>query len=67
MVIDIVFLCAYETGEPKCISDDEVSAIYWMSFNEILSSTNSPSWLIESLNKAEEVRLVSEKWTNLFL
>jgi NADH pyrophosphatase NudC (nudix superfamily) len=61
MVIDIVFLCTYQSGEPKCISSDEVSDVHWLTFAEVLSNTNSPRWLVESLKKAEKVRLEIEK------
>lgn len=55
-VIDIVFLCRYESGEPKCMSDDEVSEIYWMSCKEILENKSVPVWLKESIGKAENIR-----------
>jgi 8-oxo-dGTP diphosphatase len=56
-VIDIVFLCKYEYGEPRCISADEVSEIYWMSSTEILEHKSAPIWLKESTEKAENIRL----------
>lgn len=56
-VIDIVFLCKYKSGEPKCISVDEVSEIYWMSSTEVLEQRTAPIWLKESIEKAERIRL----------
>lgn len=56
-VIDIVFLCKYKSGEPKCMSTDEVSEIYWMSSEEILGNKSAPVWLKESIEKAESIRL----------
>lgn len=44
VVIDIVFLCKYQSGEPKCISTDEVSDIYWMASKEVLMDKNAPIW-----------------------
>lgn len=61
IVIDIIFLCKYQSGEPKCMSDDEISEIYWMSTTEILENKNTPIWLKESINKAENIRLKIEK------
>lgn len=60
VVIDIVFLCKYQSGEPKCMSADEVSAVYWMSSTEILGSKNTPIWLKDSIEKAENFRLKIE-------
>jgi 8-oxo-dGTP diphosphatase len=56
-VIDIVFLCKYQCGEAKCMSEDEVSEIYWMSSTEILEHKSAPIWLKESIEKAEKIRL----------
>jgi 8-oxo-dGTP diphosphatase len=56
-VIDVVFLCKYQSGEPKCMSVDEVSEIYWMSSTELLENKNAPIWLKESIEKAENIRL----------
>ncbi|WIV11045.1 NUDIX domain-containing protein [Proteiniborus sp. MB09-C3] len=61
IVIDIVFLCKYKSGEPKCMSADEVSEIYWMSKAEILENKNTPIWLKESIEKVESIRLKIEK------
>jgi 8-oxo-dGTP diphosphatase len=60
-VIDIVFLCEYQSGEPKCISADEVSEIYWMSSTEIFEHKNVPVWLKESIEKADNIRLEVNK------
>ena len=57
MVIDIIFLCKYKSGEPRCISVDEVCEIYWMSSEEILESKSAPIWLKESIIKVESIRL----------
>lgn len=60
VVIDIVFLCKYQSGEPKCMSADEVSDIYWMSSKEVLMDKSAPIWLKESIEKAEIIRLKIE-------
>jgi len=57
VIIDIVFLCKYETGEAKCKSIHEVSEIYWMSSSDILENKSAPIWLKESIKKAENLRL----------
>jgi len=60
MVIDIVFLCKYKSGEPKSMSADEVSEVYWMSSTEILENERAPIWLKESIKKAEGIRQKTE-------
>ena len=57
VIIDIVFLCKYETGEAKCKSIHEVSEIYWMPSRDILENKSAPIWLKESIEKAENLRL----------
>lgn len=49
LVIDIIFLCKYHSGVPKCKSFKEVSKIYWMTEQEIINNNNSPIWLKESI------------------
>lgn len=60
VVINIVFLCKYQSGEPKCMSPDEVSGVYWMSCTEVLSNENTPLWLKKSFEKLEKLRLKME-------
>ncbi|MCF6410029.1 NUDIX hydrolase [Pseudalkalibacillus salsuginis] len=52
-VIDIVFLCEFEEGEPFVKSPDEVNAVFWMSTEEIIKHPKSPVWLIDSIKEAE--------------
>lgn len=59
-VVDMVFLCEYQSGEIN-INPEEVSEAYWMSYPKILSCTDSPEWLIESIKKAEKARMENAK------
>jgi 8-oxo-dGTP diphosphatase len=52
-VIDIVFLCEFDKGEPFAKSSDEVDAVYWMTTDEILNHPKAPIWLKESIQEAE--------------
>lgn len=61
IVIDMVFLCKYESGEAKPMSVDEVSEVYWMSTSDILQNKNSPIWLKESIKKCESIRKFASK------
>ncbi len=59
-VVDVVFLCEYQSGKLK-LDTDEVSEAGWMTYAEILSGTDSPEWLVESIKKAEKARMESAK------
>lgn len=54
-VIDVVFLCELNEGEPFAKSPDEVDAVYWMSTEEIVSHPKAPIWLIDSIKAAENL------------
>lgn len=56
-VVDVIFLCRYKSGRPRCVSEDEVSEVHWMTCEEILEEGNSPVWLRESIRKAEKARV----------
>lgn len=57
IVIDVVFLCKYKSGEPKPVAKNEVSNVYWLSSKEILENSSSPIWLKESIKKADKIRV----------
>jgi 8-oxo-dGTP diphosphatase len=52
-VVDIVFLCEYESGEAVPKSPDEVEAVNWMTAQQILEHPNAPDYLKESIKRAE--------------
>ncbi len=54
-VVDIVFLCEYESGEAFPKSPDEVEEVYWLTTEEILNHPNSPIYLNESIKHAESL------------
>lgn len=54
-VVDIVFLCEYESGEAFPKSPDEVEAVLWLTTEEVLSHLNSPIYLKESIKCAESL------------
>jgi len=51
-VINMVFLCEYDTGTAHSKSPDEVEAVYWMTFDEIMDHPAAPPWTKESLRRA---------------
>ena len=50
-VVDIVFLCEYESGNAIPKSIDEVEAVDWMKASQVYSH---PDYLIESIKRAED-------------
>ncbi|MDQ0226212.1 NUDIX hydrolase [Metabacillus niabensis] len=52
-VVDIVFLCEYQSGEAYPKSPDEVEEILWLTTNEVIDHPNSPIYLKESIKQAE--------------
>ncbi|QNG61324.1 NUDIX hydrolase [Metabacillus idriensis] len=56
-VIDVVFLCEYESGTPYAKSEDEVSSVAWMTYDEILLHPNAPIWLKNSIRLSHSMKL----------
>jgi 8-oxo-dGTP diphosphatase len=54
-VIDIVFLCEYESGEASPVCPDENEEVMWMSSREILEQPDAPVWLTRSIAAAEDL------------
>jgi len=54
-VVDIVFLCEYESGEAFVKSPDEVEDVMWMSAEEIMNHPKAPIYLKESIKCAESI------------
>lgn len=56
-VLDVVFVTRFGGGTPKILNSDEVHSIHWMQFVEIESHEKTPPWILESMRKAEHLRL----------
>ncbi|MEC5426089.1 NUDIX domain-containing protein [Virgibacillus sp. C22-A2] len=55
-VIDIVFLCEYESGNAMPKSPDEVEAVSWMTARQVYEHPNAPDYLKESIKRAENMK-----------
>ena len=55
-VVNVVFLCGYESGTAYINSPDEVDAVYWMTAEEGFSHPKTPPWTKESIKRADELR-----------
>jgi 8-oxo-dGTP diphosphatase len=56
-VLDVVFLCDYESGEPRIEDVEEVADILYLSAKEILEHPKSPIWLKQGIKRIEALRL----------
>jgi len=52
-VVDIVFLCDYQSGEAYPKSLDEVDEVHWMSTQQILVNAELPSYLKVNIKLAD--------------
>ncbi len=55
-VVDIVFLCKYESGDAFAKSKDEVEAIFWLSTDDVLSYPNCPDFLKSYVQQAHSLK-----------
>ena len=51
--VDVVFLCRYVSGAPRAVDPAEVSAVQWMTLEEVLAHPRTPPWIAHSLTQAE--------------
>ncbi len=56
-VVDVVFLCRYHSGEAIVGDPDEVSAVHWMTADEIIQHPKTPPWTRQSIELAEKKRI----------
>ncbi len=52
-VVDIVFLCDYQSGEAYVKSADEVDEVHWMSTQQVLNNAELPSYLKVNIKLAD--------------
>ncbi|WP_033826814.1 NUDIX hydrolase [Bacillus andreraoultii] len=57
-VVDIVFLCEYDSGVAFPNSPNEVERVFWLSTEEILSHSKAPIYLKESIKQAESLNRI---------
>ncbi|MFF2755272.1 NUDIX hydrolase [Psychrobacillus sp. NPDC058041] len=55
-VVDIVFLCEWDKGEPYPKSPDEVESIHWMTADEIVKNEEIQYYLRDSIVAAEALK-----------
>jgi len=55
-VINMVFLCEYDRGTAHSKSPDEVEAVHWMTYDEIMNHPKAPLWTKESIRRVALAR-----------
>jgi|SRR5690625_206288 len=58
-VVNIIFLCKYDSGEAFAKSPDEVENVNWMTAQQIYEHDNAPDYLKESIRQAENQKINS--------
>lgn len=56
LVVDIVFLCRYETGEPRIADITEVEQILWLKASEVVNHVLCPPWTKSAMQRVEALR-----------
>ncbi|GAB4514986.1 MAG: hypothetical protein OHK0046_17840 [Anaerolineae bacterium] len=56
LVVDVVFLCRYATGEPRIADLEEVESILWLTTAEVIEHSLCPPWTQTSIKRAEALR-----------
>ena len=59
-VVDIVFLCEFDKGEPYAKSPDEVESVHWMTTDEILNNLEIQHYLKDSILAADAMKTKGE-------
>lgn len=54
-ILNVVFLCEIETGEPKISDTREMESLHWLTTEEIINYPNSPVWICESVTRADSL------------
>lgn len=55
-VVNVIFLCEYESGEPIAKSPDEVESVHWMTAEQVYNHANAPDYLKTSIKHAENFK-----------
>ena len=56
-VVDVVFLCRWQSGEAIAADPAEVAAVRWMTAAEAIAHPETPPWTCLALQLAEKARL----------
>jgi 8-oxo-dGTP diphosphatase len=54
--LNVVTLCEYEGGEPHCRTPAEVTAVRWLSLDEVRAHPDAPDFLVDDVERIETLR-----------
>lgn len=46
-VVNMVFVCDWQSGEPRVVDPDEVASVHWMTYDDIRNHPKTPPWILE--------------------
>jgi 8-oxo-dGTP diphosphatase len=55
-IVDIIFLVRYKSGEPRAADENEVAAIEWLAYDEVMSDPRTMPWTRDTIRLAEKRR-----------
>ena len=55
-VINLLFLCAYDSGIATPADPNEVEEVHWMRADDIITHPDAPSWTRDAIRKCEALR-----------
>lgn len=58
-VVNLLFLCAYDSGIATPADPNEVEEVHWMHVDEILDHPDTPPWTRNAIRQCEAVRRAS--------
>ena len=60
-VVDLAFLCKFESGQPQVGDPNEVATVEWMRLDEIETHPRTPPWTLDDVRMADSLRK-SQGW-----
>ena len=55
-IVDLAFLCKYQSGEAFAADPDEVAEVYWLTAEEIMVHPKTRPWTQATMQTAEKLR-----------
>lgn len=55
-VVDVIFLCEYESGNAYPRMKDEVEEVLWLSTEEVVAHPNSPDYLKDYIQQSQVLK-----------
>jgi len=63
-VVNIVFVCEWQSGEPRVVNPEEVASVHWMTVTEIRNHPKTPPWILEYVELIIETLLIKNSYND---